>query len=265
MNAITYAISRIRLAIPVDVLNIALKENNYYTNNNYSLDSQLMSNVIRPIVLTDANLVGGIEMVVNIGQCNVNYLTNREFIIDVPKALTNGKSIITPKSLISNVIYSNTTPYTNGSLSPSLSAGINMANNIGTENIVQTSRLELIADNTILVADPSLHLYDAMLRCVIENSDNLENINPRSYPQFAELSILATKAWIYNHTIVSLDKGYIYAGAELSIVKDIIDSYSDAYSEYNEYLHLKWSKIAFMNNSSNTMGRYIKSMISNTI
>jgi len=263
MNPLIYALNRIKLAIPPEILQIAFIEYSRYTNNTISLDEHIMNLVLRPIVFMDANIVGGIETVIDLNKCSIKYLNNREFIVDVPKVLTEGRSIIALKSLVSNVIYSQSTSYTN--MAGTLSASMDIANNIGTENVVQTSKLELIADNTVLVADPTIHLMDGALRCTIENMSNMENINPRAYDIFGELCVHAVKAWIYNHTIIKLDKGYIYSGAELGVVQSVIEGYSDAYQEYREFLNLKWAKVAFINNSSNTMSRYIKSMISNTI
>ena len=263
MNPIDYILNRIKFAIPPEVLNIAFIEYSRYTNNMISLDEHIMNLVIRPIVMRDANIVGGIETVIAINNCGITYLPNREFIIDIPKELTEGRSILNVKSLVSNVIYSQATSYND--MSSALSSSMNMMNNMGSENVVQTSKLEIIADNTVLVADPTIHLMDGMLRCDIENMNNLENINPRSYDHLSEMCILAVKAWIYNHLVIKLDKGYIYSGTELGVVTDIINGYSDAFENYLEFLRMKWAKMAFMNNSSNTMNRYIKSMISNTI
>jgi hypothetical protein len=246
----------------MDILNIAFAEYNAYNNKIISLDEKIMTGVIRPRVLTDANIVGGIHTVVDLNKCQITYLNNREFIVDVPKSLTNGKSVITALSLVSNVIYSNTTAYSE--MQAPLSSANNMMNNLGTENVVQTARLEMIGDNTILVQDPTIHLINSSMRCIVENMDNLENINPRSYVEFGKLCVLAAKAHIYNTTIIKLDKGYIYSGHELGIIKDLVDSYSDANELYMEHLKTVWGKVAFMNNSD-SMDRYIKSMISNTI
>ena len=262
MNAVGYALNRIKLAIPPEILTIAFSEYNAVSKGVVSLDEHIMSNVIRPIVMVDCNVVGGIETTIPLNKCPINFLTNREFIVSIPKELTNGKNIVTLLSLVSNVLYNQATSFTD--MSPLQSAGMNMMNNVGTENIVQTSRLELIADNLVLIADPTIHLVDGVLRCMIENMNNMENINPRSFDAFAELCIKATKTWIYNYMVVKLNKGYVYGGHELSVVSDIINGYSDSYNEYREYLNSKWGKIAFINNSVG-MDRYVRSMLSNTL
>ena len=262
MNALTYAVNQIKFSIPMDILNIAFAEYNSYNNKMISLDEKIMTAVLRPRVMTDANLVGGIHTLIDLNKCAITYLNNREFIADVPKALTSGKSIITALSLVSNVVYSQATSY--NEMQAPLSAATNMMNNLGTENVVQTARLEMIGDNTVLIQDPTIHLVNSTLRCVVENMSNMENINPRSFPAFAKLCILATKAFIYNTTIIKLDKGYIYSGHELGIIKDLIEGYSDSEEMYLEHLTTTWGKVSFMNNSD-SMDRYVKSMIANTI
>lgn len=262
MNAIGYALNRIKLAIPPEILTIAFTEYNAVAKSMVSLDEHILATVIRPIVLVDCNIVGGIQTTIPLNQCDINFLNNREFIVSVPKNLTNGKSIITLLSLVSNVLYNQATTFM--SMSPLQSAGLNTMNNVGTTNIVQTSRMELIADNLVLIADPTINLVNGMLRCMIENMNNLENINPRSFDAFGELCVKAVKSWIYNYMKVKLNKGYIYGGHELSTVTEIIDSYSDSFNEYREYLNTKWGKIAFINNSV-AMDRYVRSMLSNTL
>lgn len=126
-------------------------------------------------------------------------------------------------------------------------------------NIVQTSRLEVIGENTILVVDPMYIGGNGILKCTVENPKNLENINPRSYMAFSALVVIAAKAYIYNRLRVPLDKGYVTGGHELSVVKEIVESYSDAASIYLEEI-LKWKKVAFLNNNI-SKASFIQSMM----
>jgi len=262
MNAINKALQEVHFQTPHEVLNICYVENNQVLNQAATIDERLMTTVIRPRVLVDCNLVGGVETKVALNRANITNLSTFEFLVNIPKDQTAGRSIISVLSLVSNVVYNqalgfNETP-------AALSASMNMMNNLGVENVVQTSRLELISDNTVLVADPTIHLINGVLRCVIENSPNMENINPRAYPAFSKLVVLAVKAYIYNTMIVKLNKGYIYGGHELGVIKDIIDNYADAEEQYQEHLNLVWKKISFINDDEK-MGSYVRSMVSNTI
>jgi len=163
---------------------------------------------------------------------------------------------------MSNVIYTSSTAFNE---TPSaLATGINMMNNLESENVIQTSRLELIGDNIVLVQDPTIHLINSILRCMVENDSKLSNIKPRSYIALSKLFTLALKSYIHNHLIVKLDQGFIQGGHELGVISNIITDYADAESEYQEHLATVVTKVLFMNDSD-AMSRHIKSMISNTM
>lgn len=261
-SAIQKAISEIKFQIPIEILQIAFTENSQHLNQMISLDDRILSSIIRPRVMVDANLVGGIETRISLNDCNISAMNNREFVVDIPKSLTSHRSIVSVLSLVSNVVYQQSTAYSE--MPAGLSSAMNMMNNLGTENVVQTARLEIIGDGIVLVQDPTIHLVNGVLRCIVENGKNMENLNPRSYLAFSKLCILATKSYIYNSLLIKIDKGYIYGGHELGVIKDVIDSYNGAEELYQEYLNTTFRKVAFINDSDK-MSRYITSMISNTI
>ena len=233
MNIITKAISEVKFSIPPEILNITFKERTNSINIAFSIDEMIMSRVLRPRVLVDANLVGGVTKLISVSKCEIFEASYSEFIINVPKTLTNNKSMVSVQSLeLKNI---NTNPFSN------------YTSNSNTSPL--TSRIELISDNTVIVMEPAILLSMAVIRCTVENNNNLTNISPRAYHKFAKLVVLAVKAYIYNEMVVKLDKGYIYSGHELSIIKDIIDGYGDANELYIEYLTTVWNKVAFMNDA----------------
>jgi len=264
MNAITKALSEVGNSIPPEILGIGFMEKSNMINTSVSLEEMIMSKVLRPRVLVDTNLVGGIQTVISLDKCNISVLPTGETVVKVPKTATNNKSIMSVLSLIANTAQVPSTLGQGIGGSDLVSAGVNLMNNLSNAVSIGTSRLELIADNTILVQDPSLPLYSGFVRCVLENSTNLENISPRNYGAFSILVILAVKAYIYNNLIVKLDKGYIWGGHELGTIKEIVDSYSDANEMYLTQLNTVWKKVAFLNNS-NATSRLVTSMISNTL
>jgi hypothetical protein len=73
----------------------------------------------------------------------------------------------------------------------------------------------------------------------------MTNITPGGVKQFCKLVILATKAWIYNETVIDLDMGYLYKGMEVGRVREIIDSYADSAELYSEFLE-EYRGVGFM-------------------
>jgi hypothetical protein len=123
-----------------------------------------------------------------------------------------------------------------------------------------TSRVQLIAENTILIRDGTAIPQNSFLRCVLANDDNLSNIQLRSYRHFSNLVELAIKSYIYNELVVQIDVGEIRYGQVLGVFKEIVTSYADAEVNYRDYLTETWEKVAFMNDDESHL-RYLKLLI----
>lgn len=262
MNALQKALSEIKHTIPPEVLQIGFVENYNRVNQVTSLDERILNSVIRSRVMVDANMVGGTTVQIPIASCQTNATIYNEYIITVPKTQTNYKSIVAVHSLLSNTGIASTLP--NYNTSPLITQSYHMYNSLTTMNVIQTNRLELIGENIILVQDPSLTLFNAVLKCVLEYDKNMNDLHPRYIRDFAKLCIYAVKAYIYNNFKVKLDQGYIYAGHELGTVTEIVDSYSDAEENYQTFIDEVFRKIAFMNDGLNNT-RFIQAQFGNTI
>ena len=106
MNAINVCLQDIRFNIPDQVLFIGFIEGNDSINNIVSLDERIVNKVIRPRVLRDCNLIGGIDAKLNLKGAQIDYLGyNNEYLIRIPKGMTQGKSILRALELLSNVNY----------------------------------------------------------------------------------------------------------------------------------------------------------------
>lgn len=262
MNAVSKALQEIHFNIPSEVLQVAFMEYGSSTNQIISMDERILNSVIRPRVLLDTNLVGGVLVRIPIDQCHVREMLNREFLIEVPKHLTSGRSMVSVLSLISMTGYTSIMP--NHVNSQFVTAAETMYNNIAYANVVQTARLELVGENTVFCSEPSIFIYSAVLRCVIENEVNMGNLHPRNYHVFSKLCVLAVQSYIYNHLKVKLDQGYVYGGHELSSITDIVESYSDREEMYQEHLNINFRKVAHMNDSE-AQHRLIKLAVGNLL
>jgi len=263
MSAVKYALDRLSLEIPSEILNLAFMRKATVYSIPTTLEKQITDLVIEPIVLKDCNLIGGIELTIPVNGCNVTYyehaMNQRNLVISVPYELTNNKKVLNALSLTANVTYTNMTNTSGNPL-------INSANNVmyhmgsvGSSTVI--TNLELIAPNVILVHDNVMAIANGFLRIIVENNSNLSNLQPSSYIAFSELVTYAVKAFIYNKLVIALDKGELYNGHELSKVSDIVDDYSSALEDYKTFLKEKMAKILFMNNSV-SMSRYIQGMVS---
>ena len=265
MNALSYAINKIKMIdIPTEILNIAFTEYNTFGNRMFSLDEKIISTFVRPVVLVDMNVVGGVHLTVSLDRCNLRDLNEREYIVEVPKNVVGGASILSALSITTGPML-NYGASNLGSSSQLLNAGETTMDNMSEGSVMQTARLQVIGENTILVQDvAAIRLTGGSLRLVVTNNDNLENITTRAYPAFKHLVMLGLRAYIYNYVKVKMDKGYIYSGHELGIIKETISEWNDASTMYEEYLRGTWAKIAYINNKQ-SMSRSVSSMIGNSL
>lgn len=257
MNAITYAINNIRFSIPLEVLQLAFGEAEGVLTGSVGLDDLITTRVLRPKILVDCNLAGGVSRQILLRQCGIRRIVDG-WVITVPKALTDGRSIINVTDILSGVI--RTIGTTRGAsiagTSNPLAAIPDMLN---PPMVIPTTRLELLADNIVLVKSDVQIISNGVLSCNVENDNNLNNISPRSYTPFAKLVLLGVKAYIHNTLTIRVGQGYIYNGHELGVIGDTVSNYADAHEMYEEFLEYKWSKIAYMNDKSK-MSNYIASI-----
>lgn len=268
MNPFAKAIAEVRYSIPEPILQRAFIEANRYGRTTWrsSLEEQILATVIIPKVMVDCNLVGGIEAFIPLE--GIEQITTPEtsggVVMFIPKDRTQQKSI----TAIIDLRFSNPIQ-NNGAIgagaygySPSYMTGLNttQANRTATmslaagllasvDNIplVGTTRVDLIGENTIHIADTVRLPNTCVLHCKLSNHEDMLNLNARYYIQFAKLVIFAVKAYIYNRLIIEIGKGELMYGFELGKFKEIVESYADAYDNYNDYLRNKWAKISVMN------------------
>lgn len=263
MNALMYAMNEVRNQIPYEVLYAAMTYgDDMQLINLSSLDDKVMNKVIRPRVMLAANVVGGIEHVIPLSGIRPTFSEQFYTVYQVPPDLIMDKQIVSVLSLSHMPLSSyaqingiagglSPTVYGSGNNRFSQSAVVNVSNRISNAVnpvvTMSTAHLELVSRNTIAVYAHFQSLGQFGVRVVLENDEQMNNIQPRSYGSFATLCVLATKAYIYNKLIVAMNSGYLSGGQELGTFKMIIDGYSEAQEQYQLYLNNVWTATAFMN------------------
>lgn len=245
-NAITYAIRYIKREIPPRILNeVFLKNRPYSRGTVRNIESIIKQLIIDEIVGPDANIVGGRELKIDVSRLAPVNVENDGIVLKVPMEMTGGCRISSCK--FASFIYNDTTSvglsYSSGYMN-----GYAPVNTIGgaAANILTASTPDQISgtadchvapggDNVVFIKCKSRQkIY--WLNITTDYDEAFNQISPKSYPDFAELCLFATKGYIYTNMVVDLDEGKIAAGSELGAFKNIIDGYSDANKNYNEYL-----------------------------
>lgn len=271
MNALIYCVNEIKSQIPEEILHYALNcDETPETINLTSNDNKLLTKVIKSRVLLDTNIVGGIEAIIPLQTLQPSYSESYYTVYYIPPELTMNKEIISALSVTYlpgkgffgpyNVFYSNATFNAHSNFNSALNVATRVGTSTSDMSVVSNAHLELVAYNTVLVYANYRSLLNYGIRVVLENNNNLSNISPRSYKALSYLCVLATKAYIYNKTIIKINSGVLQSGQELGVFKSIIESYENAEEEYRTYLKETWTAVAFMNDTTR-LNRFISSMI----
>lgn len=272
MNAINVALNDIKFSIPLNVLELAfIKFNPLKKAVMESLDSMITHTVIKPKVMLDCNLIGGIYIDIDLRQCQLVETNDNSCLIKVPKRLTGGKSIVSLGTIVAgynmglgNPIGVNGYGVVTNASNQLMQAANNMYNNLAYSNVAQTTAMQLLGDNLIYVYSAWMNIQDSVLNCTVENDENFENLNARLYPYFSTLCILAVETYIFNTLYITLGEGEIYGGHQLGQIKEIVDNYRDSKEKYDEYLHNQWAG-AFFHNNKKAKKRLIRLMLGNNI
>lgn len=276
MNAIAYAINEIMHTIPYEVLHAAMtyrEDQNLYGLT--SLEEKIVNKVLRQRVLLSANVLGGIQHLIPISSVPPTYSDRLYTVYQIPNELTMDKEIISVQSLAflpttgflgvpggyggPNMLFNPATP---GSALASgvTNVGSRIAASFASSGVLSNAHTELVARNTVAVYAHYQALSNYGLRVVLENDNNLNNIQPRSYHHFATLCVLGVKAYIHLHLTLAINAGFLSGGQELGAFRNIVDSYADAEEAYQAYLTQQWGAVAFMNDSQRNMA-FIQSML----
>lgn len=258
MTPITVAIQRVLREIPREILNQAFsakrydptRQDRYFDNvDAISLDEKIRELVIEGRVAIDVNLVGGTEVLLPMRQAEREYVDSWNIIYRFPPEVLGNRKISTVHELIYGLTQGLAGSTTTGFDSRSSGLLKDVRNIIRATNgvaLMGTAYVQLLNHNTILVNDSNQVMGDAAVRCTVSHEPNFNDIKQPYYRDFAEMVVLAVKAHVYNTLVIDLDEGLIRSGATLGRVREIIDSYADANTMYNEFVDVKWAKLAII-------------------
>lgn len=263
MMALSKALYEVRATIPAEILlEVFAAKDIWFRRSSATIDENITATVVRPRVMVDANLVGGLELLVDLAGVVGEKPNNFTTVFRVPKDRTQGRSIISALY----VMYGDLSRMSPGNVSASmgqsamLQTAQSMVDAMGALPVTGTANVQLIGENTIMVREQSYLPSTLSLRCIIENDDQLSHLQLRSLGMFAKLVVLAVKAYIYNYLIIRMDQGQLAGGHNLGVFKTIVESYADANELYDTFLREKWQKIALMNDRE-SYTRLIKTVI----
>lgn len=268
MNAIQYALNNLKFTVPRAILEKTFLSAGYHWRSTTTVDEQITSLVIRPRVLVDCNLIGGTQALIPLAGLEEDHPGDTQTVIHIPKSRTQGRSInsVLNVSFLSAAMLSawsgsnmvgSTGSYAAGENTALMSAMQGMMSAFDKIPLTSTAKVQLIAENTILVRDTFNLPVNAYLRCVLAQDENLSGLQLRTFPLFAQAVQFAVKAYIHNELVIDMDKGELKGGQSLGTIKEVVDGYADANQNYMDHMSDVMAPALFCNDNV-TFHRYLK-------
>lgn len=268
MSILAKALDELKYSIPMEILREAFKDDlQNWRQAPVSLDERILTKVIRPRVLVDTNLVGGVTTIVPLDGLTPKYVDTFTVLYIIPAERISYREIIAvlsvgylPYGMAYGTLGDGIGAINAGSMTDVSSVAQRIGDAASSIPAVSNALVELVGYNTILIRDQLRVTNSYQLRCILANEENLNNINPRSYHNFCKLCELAVKAYIYNTLLIKIDTAYLKGGQELGSFKSYVESLSDANENYRTYLLEVWKSTAACNDTTG-YDRFIKMQI----
>lgn len=262
-NPITYAINKTKFVIPRQILEKAFITNGgrHRYRESRSLDSFIREHVIENRVAPDIELLGSTFIQLPIKSSWISNQGNGEFLIRVPMAATQGRVI----TRVTSVEFGHGSTGALGVYSTfNSNAALNNAKKVLDTAIpttmTGTPHIELLDNNVIYVTDIMFSGFNLFLNCYLSADENFNNLPKPAWMPFSKLVELATKAYIWTELTVNIDRAQLDGGQELGKFADIVDGYSDAAEQYEEFFKDRWKKIQIMADPK-SKERHLRSLV----
>lgn len=245
-NPISYAISRIKFAIPRQILEKTfIPAGRHRYQESRSIDSFIREKVIDGRVAMDIDLLGSTFIQIPVKSSWISNQGNGEYLIRVPMSSTQGRVITRVTSIeLGNGNTAGMQPYVSGNSNAMLNSAQKVISAATPTPVTGTPHVELLGNNVIYVTDIIFSGYNLYVNCFLAADENFNNLTKPAWGHFAKLCELACKAYIWTELSVTMDQAVLDGGQELGAFKDIVDDYRDAHEMYEEYFREKWRPVA---------------------
>jgi hypothetical protein len=249
MSPIQKATDEIRFRIPREILEETfIRREPNLPQNLVSIDTRIREAILEPRVFTDIDITGGTDAYFPL-QNGVNVDPKDPFtvIYTIPDELTQGRPIVQVYGIHFGILgYQNAglfTHHAQSSLSGNLQRVLDSAQQ---STPIRTSYLNIIAHNTIMARYVHAPNVSSYIHVRLGNDDALSHIRHQAYHAFANLCVLATKAYVYNKLRIQIDEGFLSGGQTLGSFLDTVMGYADADEMYRDELN-RFKKISILN------------------
>lgn len=256
-NAIQYAVDRIRHTIPRDLIEDAFGQaaltrhwgdKRFNASVPVSIEARIISEVIDGRVRQDSDLTGAKMIDVPMREVDMRQYDNWTWVIRISDDSLGGCRAtqflgiyIVETSYLSGVSF----PWSGQNQLTQGAHGIAAA--AGSIPSISSENGHIIGHNTLEINDMNVVRNAGMIRLKVDSDPSMSHLNPSAYPRWADICVLACKAYIYNELVIRTGRGKLESGYDLGVYKDILDEYRDAEESYQDLLRSVWRRVSQLN------------------
>lgn len=248
LSALARAFSDIRASIPKVILEMAF---NPTASSTVSLETAIMQEVILPRVKDAVSVRGGRISEIILNQ-DWSHFTPSPSTYAVGQGGTFSTYVVPPEARenrdITNILGINLTSRMNVgvgylALGNALDRGVTMpvlANRalraqMGTDAPILPT--PILRDGSTIVLDPPQHTFIPWAVTVrLDYDENFSNMPSPLLEPFSDVVVWAVKAYIHTNLTILIDSNAVFRGADIGVIKSIVESYSEANEKYKEAL-----------------------------
>lgn len=267
MNAISHALSELPFLIPIEILNAVFIGNQVNDDASrcgeiVSLEHRIRETVLEPRVFRDMNVIGGSSTYISLDfPVKTEYVDPYTVIYYIPDEHTQQRPIVQAFSIHFGILgYQNNGHALHYGESVVSAESRKVLDSARRSAPAQTSYINIINHNVIMVRFIYLPSHAAYLSCRLGNDDELLNIRPQAFHAFTDLVEQAVKAYCYNKMYIRMGEAYLHGGQELGVFRDKIHEWADANELYREKLKI-WRKVSRNFNDPEGNRRHIRTIM----
>lgn len=255
-NCVDYAIQQIMYSdIDEYILKLAFENPNANTAswfnvvNETTVEQGIREKVMHRTVLPACNVNGGVTEDLDLGGSKMMSLGNGVLQVTVPEMTTGGRKIISVEEVFLGSMNSSV-----GQLGVGITAdadcGIGVVNEMmgtminnmtGNRSMPQSyTNCHMTGNNIFVIYGINMGTFNMSATCRLEYDEGMNGIHRNHWEEFAEMSLLATKAHIWRTCRTPTQEAVYRAGVPLDTITDAVNEYKEAWASYKDYLKKTW-------------------------